>query len=1026
MKTNRLIIISCLLFGIISVSHASAPAGDVAPYGNPDGQVNAADLVILQRFITGDLSPTPTEVLICDVAPLGAPDTLLNVADLLVLNRAILGLVNLPPVDLSLIDEGFESQAPGQPPAGGTNGFSWEAATGQGGGAVDVTGFNPVNGAQSLRFFFAGNSVNNGSGELPPTGGGTRAEQRFSFPVADLVRTKYQLAVPMNYQHRQTNGLNHQLLVFAEDAAALMGGHAYSALELTTGADVNSSDLELVYTRDGLAQSRLLLSTGFITIADHGSVMGLEIEVKLSSSMSVHDGHYRIWKNGVLHINLQNLDNYGGIGTLNNQMAWGYLMGWSASGYQTDTTFLIDDFELYTNAAAVIGTPGDTIPPSPITDFAVAEGISPNTQVMISFTPATDNNVIYRHDLRNASDGSLVQANITSGQVISGLTEDTNYNWFIRVMDTAGNTTDSNVFSYNTRQITENEAARFLAQSTFGTTFSDIAQVRSLGFDSWIDGQVNLPIVPQRVQVRNLADKMCVKYRSHDVRDSIEAEYPELTTNWPGDFIWWESAVEAQDQLRQRIALALSEIFVVNRSQSPLGQADYYDTLLRNAYGNYRVLLEEVTLHPIMGEYLTYIRNQKEDTELNIQPDENYAREVLQLFSIGVHQLDLNGTVKLDVNNNPVPTYNQNQIEAFARVFTGWRYYVGIEPIMVWRFLAGKDGVLGATYHPMEPEDYYHDTGPDSKQLLNYPNAVNEVLPAGQDTRMDLEQALDNIFHHPNVGPFIGKQLIQRLVTSNPSPAYVARVATAFNDNGSGIRGDLLAVVKAILLDPEARLAGSVTQPNFGKLREPLLRLTHLWRAFGVRNPTFTGGALVPAAVRIGLNCPLEAPHQVYNVFRIHSLIDRIGQNPLDSTTVFNFFFPDYVPQGPAGTAQLAAPEFQLTTVEHLTNMAGYINEQLRYHHSVAHNEYTYPNVDEERIWADDHDQLLDKLDTLFTSGTMSVGLRTILSNRLTQIDTSFQIQIGNGTATVDDMRSFKLRDTTMFLLNSRDYVIQK
>jgi uncharacterized protein (DUF1800 family) len=257
---------------------------------------------------------------------------------------------------------------------------------------------------------------------------------------------------------------------------------------------------------------------------------------------------------------------------------------------------------------------------------------------------------------------------------------------------------------------------------------------------------------------------------------------------------WWKAVMQSDDQLRQRVAFALSEILVVSdlnndlRSQ-PEGMVTYYDLLLTHAFGNFRDLLEAVTLSPIMGTYLSHLGNEKADDALNIRPDENYAREVMQLFTIGLDELNQDGTAKLDANGNTIATYGQAEIEGFARVFTGWTF-AGSETFK----RKSRDYVA-----PMQAFEEYHSQR--QKTLLN-----GDIIPQGYSAQESLQLALDNLFNHQNVAPFISKQLIQRLITSNPTPQYVERIASVFNDNGEGVRGDLAAVVKAIYLDDEARL----------------------------------------------------------------------------------------------------------------------------------------------------------------------------------------------------------------------------
>src|SRR5258705_4684635 len=341
----------------------------------------------------------------------------------------------------------------------------------------------------------------------------------------------------------------------------------------------------------------------------------------------------------------------------------------------------------------------------------------------------------------------------------------------------------------------QEQAARFLTRATFGPSPADIDKLAVIGYTAWFAEQVHAPASLERPTVE--------AWRAGDPNTSQDQRL----------MMWWRNAIQRTDQLRQRAAFALSEIFVVSDvagtlRDDPVGTAEYYDILVRDALGNYRTLLEDVTKSPAMGKYLSMLKNQKADPAHNIRPDENYAREALQLFSIGLDQLNPDGTPALDAGGERIPTYDQSVVEGFAATYTGWDY-------------------AGATnwdwpqenYRPMEPWEDYHETA--AKTVLD-----GVVLPAGNTAQQDLTAALDLIFAHPNVGPFIARRLIQLLVTSNPSPAYVGRVAAVFADDGTGVRGNLLAVFKAILLDTDA-VNGAADHPDtFGKLREPILRLT--------------------------------------------------------------------------------------------------------------------------------------------------------------------------------------------------------
>ena len=343
--------------------------------------------------------------------------------------------------------------------------------------------------------------------------------------------------------------------------------------------------------------------------------------------------------------------------------------------------------------------------------------------------------------------------------------------------------------------IGKTDAFRFLNQSTYGATESEVQRLIALGdsttgYSRWIDEQI---AQPASVQLPTIQTAYAALTNPAQMIGSLNVDRQE---------IWFRNSITGPDQLRQRVAFALSEIMVVSQQSTlqnmPYALADYYDLLARSAFGDFRKLIEDVTLHPAMGVYLNMLGNQKPDTAKNIRPDENYARELMQLLTVGLVELNADGTVKTDTQGQPIPTYDQSVIEGFANVFTGWNYSGAASFAQARRTLANQ--VL-----PMQAYPEQHS--PLAKKLLQYPGAAKPTLAAGQSPQQDLADALDNIFNHPNVGPFISKQLIQKLVTSNPSPQYVARVTAVFNNDGSGKRGNLGAVVKAILLDAEARPA---------------------------------------------------------------------------------------------------------------------------------------------------------------------------------------------------------------------------
>jgi uncharacterized protein (DUF1800 family) len=428
------------------------------------------------------------------------------------------------------------------------------------------------------------------------------------------------------------------------------------------------------------------------------------------------------------------------------------------------------------------------------------------------------------------------------------------------------------------------EAARFLSMATFGPTQAEISHLRSIGYSAWINEQWSRPATLERPSVQAL---------DGDTHLQNPGQTDRLSA-------WMKTSLTAPDQLRQRVAWELSQIFVVTFGQSMLGGdpvalAEYYDTLARDADGTYSTLLYDVTLSPAMGKMLTYQRNKKPDHILGTLPDENYAREVMQLFSIGLvlRHADFSpiyptGCIPDAPDCQPIQTYPQATVGAYAQVFTGWSYVSGFNDNPTRRHWAASD------YQPMKCYDQYHDEE-DTKTLLSYTGNYASpsdayVLPAFNGCEDDLSQGLEIIAHHPNVAPFISRQLIQRLVTSNPTPAYIARVSAVFNNNGHGVYGDLGAVIKAVLLDTEARYnAPPPPAPYvFGKVREPLLKLTALYRYYNA----------VPADGVFSMTV---------------GAFDNYAQTPLGAPSVFNFYLPDYHPPGELGTAGLYAPEFQIT-----------------------------------------------------------------------------------------------------------------
>lgn len=500
------------------------------------------------------------------------------------------------------------------------------------------------------------------------------------------------------------------------------------------------------------------------------------------------------------------------------------------------------------------------------------------------------------------------------------------YAFNVTATDNEGATTVKTVNFFARNSMDAFSAARLLHQGSMGPTLVEIQNAQGQSELQWLDAQLALPINYHRDYMVFTNDDEDFRYISR-----IDA--------------WWKAVMQSDDQLRQRVAFALSEILVVSdlnndlRSQ-PEGMVTYYDLLLTHAFGNFRDLLEAVTLSPIMGTYLSHLGNEKADDALNIRPDENYAREVMQLFTIGLDELNQDGTAKLDANGNTIATYGQAEIEGFARVFTGWTF-AGSETFK----RKSRDYVA-----PMQAFEEYHSQ--KQKTLLN-----GDVIPQGYSAQESLQLALDNLFNHQNVAPFISKQLIQRLITSNPTSQYVERIANVFNDNGEGVRGDLAAVVKAIYLDDEARHYGSVLSYQ-GKIKEPLLKTVQFWRNLNARSP--------------------EGFYKTWN------LVDRYGQGPMQSSSVFNFFRPDYQP-AQLRTNSLVAPELQIAGD---ATLIGTMNEHfadLVWSTAEAHTDlnpngiYVYIINDMNTLQNNGINYLLDQYNVLYFAGSMSSDTRQAL-----------------------------------------------
>ena len=500
--------------------------------------------------------------------------------------------------------------------------------------------------------------------------------------------------------------------------------------------------------------------------------------------------------------------------------------------------------------------------------------------------------------------------------------------------------------------VSPEDAARFLDQATFGANDADIHQVSEIGFQTWLNQQFS---VPQTLREPGVERALVLNNPPCGASDLMCNSTLFLQNNQSEVYVenaFWQQAISANDELRQRVQYALSEQFVISGTtpavqNMPRGEAAYYDMLGADAFGNFRQLLQDVTLNPMMGQFLSMLQNDKGNA--NTDPDENYAREVMQLFTIGLYQLNDDGTQKLDSTGNPIPTYSNTDVMGLAKVFTGFSWNIpGNTSDTAWSSCCIYVGTgYGEDLLPMQAYANHHST--DEKDFLG----VTIPASGSPDPNGDLKIALDTLFNHPNLPAFFSKQLIQHLVTSNPSPAYVGRVAAVFKDNGQSVRGDMKAVITAILLDPEARdTATDAGNPQYGKVREALIRYTNWARAFTAQSRTGS-----------------------YYLGSTEDPIWGLGQMPMRSPTVFNWFAPGYVPPGTSiAQAGLVAPEMQMTNV---TTVVGYLNYMQSAIGSGAQNgSDLFSSYGAELNFANTPDQLVARVNLLLMAGQMDSTLQ--------------------------------------------------
>ena len=548
------------------------------------------------------------------------------------------------------------------------------------------------------------------------------------------------------------------------------------------------------------------------------------------------------------------------------------------------------------------------------------------------------------------------------------------------------------------------DASRLMRQATFGATRDVINAVANQGPAAWIEAEFAKPITSHLTTVK--ADPRLVA-------DPWAVTTPSL----------WKQYFEGDDQLRQRVGYALMQIFVVSLNNNTVGDAScgpaaYADLMNLHAFGNIRNLLRDITMNPIMGEYLSMKESAKADSLLGTQPDENYAREVMQLFSIGTVMLNNDGSVKLDANGNPIPTYTEDTVKDFAKALSGWTF-TGQNQTQPWRWLypdiwdsdpnLRTQKACAAWSSPMQPwtglkyrsaddkrdiTGQPHDAG--AKTLLAYPGAPFSSLPAGQSAQTDLDNLIDNLFNHPNVGPFLSRQLIQRLVTSNPTPQYVGRVAAKFNNNGSGVRGDMKAVLRAILLDSEARNLTVAARATYGKLTEPVVRFVQLHRAFNAKR---TSG--------------------YYDMWDFGAPT-ALNQSPMHAPSVFNFYHPTYMPAGPLSQANLVGPEYEITNASSVAGYADFSKWAIIGgfdHSSSTVGNRILPDYSYYLGLAGTPQQMIDELDWVLCANGMNSTFKTAVVQSVGKV-----VNAGN----IPAQNLERLNMALWLIINSPDYSVQK
>ena len=530
-------------------------------------------------------------------------------------------------------------------------------------------------------------------------------------------------------------------------------------------------------------------------------------------------------------------------------------------------------------------------------------------------------------------------------------------------------TPTAGTYIYTTAK-SDDEAARFLLQAQFSATETDIAAVRAKGYLTWLGEQADL--APSQTGWQWLSSK-------------------PTNTAYTDNMIW-NQLMTSPDGFRKRMALVFTEIFVVSAndigsSWPDLMMAQYWDTVVAGVTTNFRKLLEDITLSPAMGFYLNTRGNMKENSS-GRQPDENYGREVMQLMTLGLYQLNADGSIKRAADGTPLDTYTQDDVTNIARIFTGYDLDI-------------KTAEKGAVTPPGQTYTIESNQWTQRPMVLTENNHstlastfLGNTVAAGTKGAAALKTALDTLTNHPNTAPFICKQLIERLITSNPSAAYIARVAAVFVDNGAGVRGDMKSVFAAVLLDNEARSPAGLTDPGFGRLREPMLRLVQWARSFGVTSVKDT-----------------------WKVDNTSDAANRLGQSPLRSPSVFNFFRPGYVPPSTVLASEgKVAPEFQLVNE---TSVGGYLN----YMQNILQNGYDTKDVSAsyavEKTLVFDADALVRRLNLVMCANQLSAATVSLITNALA----TPPVPAGS---TNDSLKNNRIWAAILMVLASPEYLIQK